>query len=103
MTFWSLHSGYRAKQCSLGVLPACVLARAVPNGGNVWLNIDFARARKLRPGENCRMRPAARQKLPLPANYAEWAGQILPLFRKVLPEKSSESKENPGSRRNRPW
>src|SRR6266404_5627331 len=66
MTFWSLHSGYRAKQCSLGVLPACVLARAVPNGGNVWLNIDFARARKLRPariagcvpppGKNCRSR-----------------------------------------------
>jgi len=53
-----------AKQVSLGVLPACLLANAVPDRIQFWLNIVFALGRKKRPGGNFRERPGTGQILP---------------------------------------
>jgi hypothetical protein len=52
------------KQVSLGVLPAWLLANAVPDRIQFWLNIDFARERKKPPGGSLRAPGAAGQKLP---------------------------------------
>jgi hypothetical protein len=58
------------KQVSLGVLPACVLANAVPDRIQFWLNIDFARARKIRLGGIFLGVLRAGQELPLAAKLA---------------------------------
>jgi len=73
----------------------------VPQNGKFWLNIDFAHARKISPGENCLARFPTRQNLPRPGKLCRVAGQILPLFRKDAGEKTSKTKEKIGSRRHR--
>jgi len=52
------------KARSLGVLPACLLANAVPDRIQFWLNIDFALARKKRSGGNFREQDDTGQNLP---------------------------------------
>jgi hypothetical protein len=52
------------KRVSLGVLPACLLARPVPRRIQFWLNIDFALGRKNRPGGNFRSSVRTGQILP---------------------------------------
>jgi len=68
--FWYCEPALLTKRVSLGVLPACLLANAVPDRIQFWLNIDFARPRKNRPGGNFRVMRGAGQELPLAANLA---------------------------------
>src|ERR1700709_2425278 len=85
--------------CSLGVLPAWLLASLVPRRSKVWLNIDFARRRTICPGENFRVAGLARQKFPHAAIVAGCSGQIAPLFAKCSSRKPRKTAQNNGSRR----
>jgi hypothetical protein len=53
------------KRVSLGVLPTWLLASAVPDRIQFWLNIDFALGRKNHPGGYVREPDGAGQYLPL--------------------------------------
>jgi hypothetical protein len=58
------------KQVSLGVLPACSFASAVPNRIQFWLNIDFALGKKKHSRDNFREGCSAGQNLPVGAVLA---------------------------------
>ena len=81
------------KQVSLGVLPACLFASAVPDRIQFWLNIDFARARKIRPGGNFRVVVRAGQELPLAANLAGWKAAKPSTFHKSCANKPAQMLE----------
>jgi len=59
----------------------------VPQNGKFWLNIDFAWARKISPGGNCRADFLPRQILPHPANSAGWLGKYFH-FSEKMPAKN---------------
>ncbi|MBW8734948.1 MAG: hypothetical protein JF571_11725 [Asticcacaulis sp.] len=65
----------------------------MPKNGKFWLNIDFASARKISPGENCRAEFLTRQNLPHSANSAEWLGKYFHFSEKMLAKKPAKPRE----------
>jgi hypothetical protein len=81
------------KQVSLGVLPACLLASAVPDRIQFWLNIDFAWARKNRPGGNHHGCRSAGQNLPYGAIIAGQRAANTSTFHKRLEAQTAQRLE----------
>jgi len=65
----------------------------VPQNGKFWLNIDFAHARKISPGENCLARFPTRQNLPHPANSAGWLGKYFHFSEKMQAKKPAKPRK----------